>query len=72
MILKIKINYSKKLHIDKYVYNDARFKLQKMIFNKKRTFFESQLTECISKPKDLWKAVKYLGLPRKWVTVLSK
>ena len=29
-----------KLHIDKNIYNAARFKVRKMIFNKKRSFFE--------------------------------
>ena len=65
MILKIKINYSKKLHIDKYIYNATRYKLPKMIFNIKRTFFENQLTVSIGKPKDLWKTLKSLGLLNK-------
>ena len=29
-----------KLHIDKDIYNAARYKVSKMIFNKKRSFFE--------------------------------
>ena len=29
-----------KLHIDKDIYNAARYKVKKMIFNKKRSFFE--------------------------------
>ena len=33
-----------------------------MIFNKKETFFERKLAEPIGKPKDLWKALKSLGL----------
>ena len=28
-------------------------------------FFEKKLKECISKPKDLWQAIKSLGLPNK-------
>ena len=31
-----------KLHIDKDIYNAARFKIRKMIFNKKRLFFEKK------------------------------
>ena len=29
-----------KLHIDKDIYNAARYKVRKMVFNKKRSFFE--------------------------------
>ena len=36
-----------------------------MIFNKKRSFFEKKLSESISKPKNLWKALKSLGLTSK-------
>ena len=54
-----------KLHIDKDIYNAARYKLQKMIIDKTRAFFENKLTESIGKPKDLWKALRFLGLPSK-------
>ena len=43
----------------------ARYKLQKVIINKKRAFLESKLTESIDKLKDLWKALRSLGLPSK-------
>ena len=43
----------------------ARCKVRKMIFNKKRSFFENKLIESIGKPKDLWKALKSLGFPNK-------
>ena len=36
-----------------------------MIINKKRAFLENKLTESIGKPKDLWKALRSLGLPSK-------
>ena len=36
-----------------------------MIFNKKKEYFENKLNECIGKPKELWKALKSLGLPNK-------
>ena len=32
-----------KLHVDKDIYNAVRYKLQKMIFNKKRAFFKTNL-----------------------------
>ena len=36
-----------------------------MIFNKKKAFFEKKLTESIENFKDLWKALKSLGLPNR-------
>ena len=36
-----------------------------MIINKKQAFLENKLTESIGKPKDLWKALRSLGLPSK-------
>ena len=53
------------LHIDKELYNAAWCKADKMIFNKKNDYFENKLKECIGKPKELWKALKSLGLPTK-------
>ena len=32
---------------------------------RKKESFENKLKECIGKPKDLWKAIKSLGLPNK-------
>ena len=43
----------------------ARFKVSKIVFNKKRSFFEKKLSESIAKPQDLWKTLKSLGLPNK-------
>ena len=52
-----------KLHIDKDIYNAARYKVRKMIFNKKRLYFEKKkkLSESIGKPKDqnLWRKHKF-------------
>ena len=36
-----------------------------MIINKKRAVLENKLTESVGKPKDLWKALRSLGLPSK-------
>ena len=36
-----------------------------MIFNKKRSSSEKKLIEYIGKPKNLWKALEYFGLPNK-------
>ena len=54
-----------RLHIDKELHNAGRYKVHKMIFNKKKDYFENKLNECIGKPKELWKALKSLGLPNK-------
>ena len=54
-----------RLHIDKELHNADRYKVHKMIFNKKKDYFENKLNECIGKPKELWKALKSLGLPNK-------
>ena len=40
--------------------------MQNLIVKKKKEFFENKLKECIGKPKDLWKAIKSLGLPNKF------
>ena len=43
----------------------TRHKVHKLIFNKKKDYFKNKLNECIGKPKQLWKALKSLGLPNK-------
>ena len=54
-----------RLHIDKELYNASRYKVHKLIFNKKSDYFENKLNECIGNPKEFWKALKSLGLPNK-------
>ena len=54
-----------KLHFDKDIYNAARYKVRKMIFNKNRSNFLKKLNEPISKPKDLRKAITSLWLSNK-------
>ena len=39
------------MQIDKDIYNAVRYKLQKMIINKKRTFLENKLTELLANQK---------------------
>ena len=52
--------------MEKELYNTAQYKsTQKLISNKKEYYFEIKLNECISKPKELWKALKSLGSPNK-------
>ena len=57
-------NCDKLFKKSKGIYNAARYKIRKMIFDK-RSFFEKKLSESIGKPKDLWKALKSLGFPNK-------
>ena len=39
--------------------------MQKLISYKKKKFFENRINHSIGKPKELWKALKSLGLPSK-------
>ena len=39
--------------------------MQKLINYKKRCFYQEKLSENVGKPKELWKALKSLGLPCK-------
>ena len=43
----------------------ARYEVQKLISYKRKKFFESRLNDSIGKPRELWKALKSLGLPSK-------
>ena len=38
---------------------------KKLIKQRKKELYETQLTENIGKPKDLWKTLKTMGLPSK-------
>ena len=39
----------------------APYKVHRLIFNKKKYYFENKLNECIGKPKELLIALKSLG-----------
>ena len=59
-------NFKKsKTQVDKDIYREAQCNVQKMIKNKKKTFYHTKLKENIGKPKELWKTLKTLGLPSK-------
>ena len=45
-----------RLHIDKELCNATRYEVHKMIFNKKKDYFEYKLNECIGKQKSYGKA----------------
>ena len=54
-----------KLHNDEEIYKNAKYEVQKLIKTKKKTLFEEKLKANVRKPKELWKALKSLGLPSK-------
>ena len=63
---KLSKKYKKtRLHVDKEIYKRARYSVQNLTAKKKKEFFENKLKERMGKPKDLWKAIKSLGLPNK-------
>ena len=60
-----------RLNIDEQLYKEAKINVQKLIKNKKRDFYQEKLRENVGKPKELWKALKSLGLPSK-ITPVSQ
>ena len=54
-----------KLQIDEDLYKEAKYDTLKLIKTKKAQFYKTKLKENIGKPKELWKALKSLGLPSK-------
>ena len=53
-----------KLHIDKLIYKEAKNIVQCLIKEKKKNFFSKKLEENIGEPKEFWKNLKKLGLPK--------
>ena len=53
------------LHIDKEIYLKSKNEVTNLIKVKKHDFFENKLNENIGNPKNLWKTVQSLGLPKK-------
>ena len=60
-----------RLNVDTQLYKKAKINVQKLIKNKKRDFHHEKLRENAGQPKELWKALKSLGLPSK-VTPVSQ
>ena len=56
---------STKLCVDEELYKEAKYHVMKLIKERKRQFYTDKLKENIGKPKELWKALKSLGLPSK-------
>ena len=53
------------LNIDWEIYKETNNDVQRLIKYKKKKYFEEKLTVNIAKPKNLWQALKSLGLPNK-------
>ena len=60
-----------KNHLDEIQYKESRLFVQNLVKTKKRKFFENKLKQNIGNPKDLWKTLKTLGLPKKTVSSSS-
>ena len=52
-------------NIDEQLYKKAKINVEKLIKNKERDFYQEKLRGNVGKPKELWKALKSLGLPSK-------
>ena len=62
---KLKKFKKSRLIIDQENLKKSKYLVHKMIKSKKRLFIENKLKENIGKPKELWKILKSLGLPKK-------
>ena len=62
---------STRLHTDEDLYKESKSRVVKLIKQKKSQFYKENLKQNISKPKELWKALKSLGLPSKKGTISS-
>ena len=54
-----------RLHIDKELFKKAKYEALKLIATKKQAVFKEKISESISKPKELWKSLKSLGIPNR-------
>ena len=54
-----------RLHVDEIIFKEARNDVENIIKRKKKIFFENKLNENIGKPKELWKTLNDIGLPKK-------
>ena len=52
----------------KKINKKVKYQVQNLTRKKKREFYETNLRQKISKPKELWKNLKSIGLPSKAVT----
>ena len=67
-IKKFKVS---RLNIDEQLYKESKINVQKLLKMKKKTSTKKKVGENVGKPKELWKALKSLGLPSK-ITPVSQ
>ena len=60
-----RLKHFKYLCLHEELYKEAKYHVMKLMKEKKRQFYTDKLKENIGKPKELWKALKSLGLPSK-------
>ena len=53
-----------RLRDDEIHYKESKYVAHNLICNKKKLFFENRLKQSIGKPKELWKNLKEIGLPK--------
>ena len=70
IILRDKGLQASRLNIEQ-LYKEVKINIQKLIKNKKRDLYQEKLRENVGKPKELWKALKSLGLSSK-ITPVSQ
>lgn len=54
-----------KLHIDKLIYKEVNYTVQRLIKEKKKNVSSKKLEEDISEPKEFWKTSKNLSFLKK-------
>ena len=52
------------LYIDELIYKEAKNTVQRLTKEQKKSFFQKKLEDQIGEPKELWKNLKRLGLPK--------
>ena len=60
-----RLKHFKYLCLHEELYKEAKYHVMKLMKEKKIQFYTDKLKENIGKPKQLWKALKSLGLPSK-------
>ena len=68
---RLKQSNSTKLLTDEELYKEFEYFAMELIKERKNQFKKQKLKENILKPKELWKALKILGLPSKKDSILN-
>ena len=54
-----------RLHIYKELFKKAKYEVLKLVVTKKQAFVKEKISQSVGKPKELYKSLKYLGMPNK-------